>query len=212
MEEPQKIGQYSLSSDKETGVRKAIFDDSKLSYLHLPPKNQSFAFDLSESYEKYRHINWCSAANDKLDEFLEWIVENKCKFAFNELKPLNTDFVTYRGVLTKLMVTPFVRDKWLIGATKFKGTIYLCPYYEEENFNENGNLFSYGGLRFENYLTRSAPDKADCEPFTSAKDEYSVVIKVFINFQPILQLLTIAPNDAVQSPIFIRKSIAFVRG
>ena len=115
LEKPQKIGQYCLINDKQTGKREAIFDNLKLSYLHLPPKNEPFSFDLNESYQKYRHINWCSAANVKLDEFLEWIVHNKAKFDVNQLKPLGTDFVTYRGALTKLMVTPFQRDKWLIG-------------------------------------------------------------------------------------------------
>ena len=176
---PVKIGQYSLTVEKETEHREIIFNDSYLTYLWMPPKGEQYAFDLSESYDKFRHINWCAAANVKLDEFLQWIIKNRKQlFSCNDQKPLETDFITYRGVLTKILVTPFVRDKWLIGATKFKGTIYLCPYYEHVQLDKVGNEMSYGGLRFEHYLTRSNPNETNkTEPFTSKKEEYSIVMR-----------------------------------
>lgn len=182
LEKPQLIGQYMLFQDKASGRREPIFAESKLkySYLHLPSKLEHVAYDLSAGYNK--NINWSSAANVKLDEFLQWILRNRHKLPQSSNpaeKPLGTDFVTWRGVLTKLMVSSFVKDKWLVGATMFKGTIYLCPYYDtEESVNDYGNLFSYGGHRFENYITRTEPKKVQCDHFDAAtKEEYSVVIK-----------------------------------
>lgn len=168
-----------MAIDKKTGRREIQTEKKNPTYLHLPSKDEHVSFDLNNGYDP--SINWASAANVKLDEFLQWILQNRSKLPTNNLEeiPLGTDFITWRGIITKIIVTPFVRDKWLIGATKFKGTIYLCPFYDtEESVNDYANLFSFGGHRFENYITRSEPSKVQCDPFDSTnKEEFAVIIK-----------------------------------
>ncbi|KAI2799253.1 hypothetical protein RDWZM_006808 [Blomia tropicalis] len=176
---PTKIGHFSVKFEKDSEHREVIFDEC-LSYLKLPPKGEEINFDLSDGYYKYSHINWVAAPNVKLDEILRWIVDNRNSlFLFNDKKPLETDFLSYRGVFTKIMTAPFVQEKWLIGATKFKGTIYLCPYYENDTPNEIHNEFSYGGIRFEDYITLSNPSKLshEKEPFTLKRNEYFMVLR-----------------------------------
>lgn len=176
-EKPARIGTYSLAISKTTGERRVLLDESKLSYLRLPAKNESVNFDLTDGYQQHKHIDWAAPGNCKLDELLQWLVNSEFKFSDNETQPVGADFVTYRGVLTKLLVTPFVNDRWTLGACKHKGTIYLCPFYETSPLEEQNNLFSFGGHRFENYITRSQPGQLQCDPFSSEKGEYSVVMR-----------------------------------
>jgi RAT1-interacting protein len=104
-----------------------------------------------------KDIVWGKASNAKIDELLKWILLNRKKFMFNgQLVPkgLHTDFICYRKVLAKLMVTPYENiERWVICATKFRGTIYLCQFHEtypppDKYFNK----MSFGGFRFEQYL------------------------------------------------------------
>lgn len=185
-EMPVKIGHYGLVVSKETHER--TLTEVTPSHLHLPGEDEPIFLDLSRDYNKFSHINWCACPNVKLDEMLDWVLKNKEKLqATNDQckKAIGVDFVTYRGVLTKLLVTPFVRDNWLIGVTKFKGSYYLCPFYDQSESQDYkgtaNNMFSFGGYRFEHYITRDRAQTSSpypqTEPFCEDRLEYSAVIK-----------------------------------
>lgn len=194
---PVKVGHYSLDACKEKQTKKVLFDESKLSYLRIP-KSGPILFDLTESYEKYSHIQWASTPNEKLDQFLHWIVNGNYVLSNNIHQPLGVDFLTYRGVLTKILVSPFVNDKWWIGATKFRGTIYLCLYPENKFQNNALNILSFGGYRFEHYITRSSPDETENSPFSPDRGEYSAVLKSKLeSFDGKLSLMYAAEIDCL---------------
>ncbi|KAF9345775.1 hypothetical protein BGX34_004463 [Mortierella sp. NVP85] len=74
------------------------------------------------------------------------------------------DFVCYRGILTKIMCTPYARNEpWQLRATLFKGTIYIEEHVSPEKrkdaggSNERHKLMSYWGYRFETICNISKP-------------------------------------------------------
>lgn len=100
---------------------------------------------------------------EKIDHLL-WFILNSFDNVRNaenndNSKPLAADVVCFRGLLRLLMCTPYEnRDAWIILATKYKGTIYLCAKNTDAKLRENANLtertktiFSYG-FKFEQYL------------------------------------------------------------
>lgn len=75
------------------------------------------------------------------------------------LSPIDTDFVTWRGHLTKLLTTPYeTRDGWLLAVTKFKGTLYVSEVETEaactqrQNCAEKHKEMMYWGYKFEQYM------------------------------------------------------------
>lgn len=74
-----------------------------------------------------------------------------------------TDFVTWRGLLTKIMITPFNRNEsWSFVASKYNGTIYLRQLQTEQerlrclNETQRDKLMSYWGYKFEDYMTTAS--------------------------------------------------------
>ena len=60
-----------------------------------------------------------------MDFILRWIFVNKVDLS-------GVDFVCWRGLLTKLLTTPFEnREGWIIGASKFRGTWFLHDFPTE---------------------------------------------------------------------------------
>ncbi|KAG0030926.1 hypothetical protein BGZ81_002066 [Podila clonocystis] len=74
------------------------------------------------------------------------------------------DFVCYRGILTKIMCTPYTRNEpWELGATLYKGSIYIEEHVTDEKrqsaggSSERHKLMSYWGYRFETVCNISKP-------------------------------------------------------
>ncbi|KAG0333256.1 Dom-3 Z [Podila humilis] len=74
------------------------------------------------------------------------------------------DFICYRGILTKIMCTPYTRNEpWELGATLYKGSIYLEEHVTDERrqsaggTSERHKLMSYWGYRFETICNISKP-------------------------------------------------------
>ena len=79
---------------------------------------------------------------------------------------LNTDFVTWRGHLTKMLCTPYEnREPWKMAATRFNDTIYISEVETEKakrdriNQSPKHHEMCYWGYKFENYLTE--PNKGN---------------------------------------------------
>uniref|UniRef100_A0A834R8D6 Decapping nuclease n=2 Tax=Sarcoptes scabiei TaxID=52283 RepID=A0A834R8D6_SARSC len=187
-QKPQKIGEYSLNVFKNENRREIKFDQSNLSYLKSPSKTFNSRLNLNKNFREYDHLNWCADSANKIDDFLKWILRNKhyLRGHQNSLQLFDCDFICYRGLLTQLIVTPFLeKDKWYIGASKFKGNIYLCQY---KNFDSTEflNLMSYGGHLFERLMTTdslSENDDIHGDPI-SVQKQYAAVIKTKIGTKP----------------------------
>ena len=70
------------------------------------------------------------------------------------------DFVCYRGTLSLLFCSPYEdKDDWLLGATKYKGTIYIAQFPTERRVKDVQNRKYFQkkmcswGFKFEQYLT-----------------------------------------------------------
>ena len=74
---------------------------------------------------------------------------------------LNTDFVCWRGILTKLLCTPYEnRDGWKISVSRFGKTLYICEFEadkitDDDSFknSEIQKEMTYWGFKFETYIT-----------------------------------------------------------
>lgn len=156
---PEIIGSFSLNEN-----RAYISDTSNCKYLRKKNLERPLNFDLNKGFENVIHkSNEC--ANEKLDHMLRFIIDNMSKLVDTNGEDtcpkakLNVDFVCYRGLLRMIMCTPYEnRDPWIILATKFMNTIYLCALETDskkhERLNENEKtkrVFSYG-FKFEQFM------------------------------------------------------------
>lgn len=71
---------------------------------------------------------------------------------------MDTDFICRRGALTKILCTPYEKYDWIIYASKYRGTIYLCEFYTSEKEQRHVNAttqerrVSSWGYKFEQYM------------------------------------------------------------
>ncbi|XP_013412715.1 decapping and exoribonuclease protein isoform X1 [Lingula anatina] len=166
-EQPKEIGCFSLDADR------FFYDDkSQLKWLHMPENVNNVNFNLRDGYKVFRKRD--DSVKYYIDELLRWILVNRKKFLLpgqDEVSDgafppnLHTDFVCWRGLLTKLLCTPYEnKDGWLIAVTKFNGTYYLCEYdtperiVERENMSERQDEMCYWGHKFEQYMVAAKPD------------------------------------------------------
>ena len=84
------------------------------------------------------------------------------------ISSLFTDFICWRGLLTRLLCTPYEnRDGWKIGVTLFNKTMYLCEFETEQkkqmlaNQSEKQEEMTYWGYKFEQYVTRTGEFETD---------------------------------------------------
>ncbi|KAF9164136.1 hypothetical protein DFQ26_001782 [Actinomortierella ambigua] len=149
--------------------------------MYYYPPDLSKEHSLSYNYEKY--IPRDPMIDERIDALLDALVDIKTKekvkreqqqqhsqhasSASQAPPPVSittADFISYRGVLTKLLCTPYTRNEpWEIRATLFKGSIYLNEYVPPEKRAKNlgetdrHKLMSYWGYRFETLCTLSKP-------------------------------------------------------
>lgn len=83
---------------------------------------------------------------------------------------LHTDFITWRGHLTKIMCTPYeTRESWQMAATLYNGTIYISEVETEENrarrvnMDEKHKEMCYWGYNFESYVTSPLDNSHQCK-------------------------------------------------
>lgn len=136
--------------------------------LHFIPVDWAGAkkvnFDLNVAMDKVTRKNYEETKMEKLDRMLQWILSNTAKFHTREsagktLQCLSTDFVCFRGLLTQLLCTPYEdREGWIVCATRFRDTIYLCAYdtperkAQREGETDMQKKMSSWGYKFEQYM------------------------------------------------------------
>ena len=81
------------------------------------------------------------------------IISVVCMFSF-------ADFICWRGLLTKLLCTPYENQEgWKIAVCRFRGTLYMCEFDTDEKLQENRlddkcqQKMCYWGFKFETYIT-----------------------------------------------------------
>ncbi|XP_067143943.1 decapping and exoribonuclease protein-like isoform X2 [Centruroides vittatus] len=175
--EPKEQGCLSLGNDRE------FYNDAReLKYLCMPKSEIHFNLNVG-----YNDMIIQYHTDEKLDNLLRWILVNKHKFSINteSVESLNTDFVCYRGLLTVILCTPYEqREDWLICATKFKGTIYLCAFptqqylQRKENETERDRIMTAWGHKFETYMvTNRENGSPDAKSPVNTNKEYCVIVR-----------------------------------
>ena len=73
---------------------------------------------------------------------------------------LLTNFVTWRGMLTKMLCSPYNKtEPWKVAATLYNGTIYLSEIETNESIKQTETQTArqkemcYWGVKFEDYVT-----------------------------------------------------------
>ena len=215
LREPQKLGSYSVKK----GPEGRFYDgsSSELRVLSLPKNQKNIRFDLRDGYVRLRDGGEILCANLKeepgLKEMLQWILNNRHSFQLKSNVAtdclLNTDFVTYRGVLTRIMTAPYENQEgWLVCVSKFKGTIYMCLFMSDEKRekemgrDDQANLMCHGGLRFEEYISVALdPSQATGkEADTMYHNEYNCVVRSRISNHSLvygaeMDCLAVRPTD-----------------
>ncbi|KAG0239220.1 Histone H2A.Z [Actinomortierella wolfii] len=171
--QPVEIGSFSYDEQ-----RQFVMDDSRLMYYYPPELTEEH--NLSYNYEKY--IARDPMVDERIDALLDALIcirdkeERQRQSQDNSVTSTSTtplppkisittaDFISYRGVLTKIMCAPYTKNEpWDIRATLFKGSIYLNEHVTPEKRakalgeNERHKLMSYWGYRFETICTISKP-------------------------------------------------------
>ncbi|CAK9805723.1 Decapping and exoribonuclease protein [Anthophora quadrimaculata] len=153
------VGGYSVD-----GNRRYRNDLSQLKYYKGPQRNRNIRIDLNK--DKYTRIQK-STTSLQLDFVLKWILENldrlKVDDSQNSVRRLDPEFICMRGLLKELLSTPFTNQDWIICASKYRGTIYLCNYETEQKMMNNLHLTAYQkncciwGRKFEQYMVANTP-------------------------------------------------------
>ncbi|KAJ9651455.1 decapping endonuclease targeting mRNA [Neophaeococcomyces mojaviensis] len=145
---PREIAYFSYDEDHRYRQ-----NDSSLRYYYPP----NIPADLSKGFDTFRQLD--DSADDHLDGLLQALIHHESE----KRAKLETDFITWRGMMTKIMVVPFSNlDSWEMNATRFQDTIFI-----EENHGKklasreaqystgavrgamSQDLMSYWGYKFE---------------------------------------------------------------
>ena len=170
--EPLIISHYSVHDGEGEEGKHVHPDPSRyVRVLDMPKsRNQPLRYSLTQGYVPLADNGPIifGLRESRLNMLLQYLSQNIKKIDFKQDKrdprPVPFDFVSYRGVLSKMMILPYeMRNDLLISAQKYKGTIYLAKFsslaqkQSEYDREERQNMCAYGGLRFEQYLTKPLP-------------------------------------------------------
>ncbi|XP_026481244.1 decapping and exoribonuclease protein-like [Ctenocephalides felis] len=178
---PSVIGHFSVDAD-----RNVAHDLSQLKFLHMPACMTNIGFNLNNGINQTVHKDE-KAHEEKLDHLLKFIVYNRKQLCSPAATTnlINFDIVCFRGLLTKLMCTPFEnREGWNILAQNWKGTTYLCAWESEKSKMKRLKDIKYQrkfmswGYKFEQFLLSSSPQrKPDITIPVIESEEFCCVFK-----------------------------------
>lgn len=129
---PRRMGSYAVR--KGLNLERTLVDNKEDFYVKysLNEFRRKGALDLKADYED-RPNDEIQQSSGKLDEFLQWILLNRHLFLLKDeqlqngkLNSLNTDFISFRGVLSLLLNISYDFGKpFIIYAEKYHDTHYL---------------------------------------------------------------------------------------
>ncbi|XP_011630177.1 decapping and exoribonuclease protein [Pogonomyrmex barbatus] len=175
------IGFFSIDGDLQYHANL-----SQLKYYNPPPDFNNVNFDLTRNFESTQHK---SNLYVKLDNILKWLSNNFSRLerplSIQEERWLDVDFICRRGVLKTILCSLYTRrNEWIICASKYRGTIYLCEFYTDEREYQHVNrtktekeFFSWG-YKFEQYMVSDKPShKPDPSVSLNECEEFHCVFK-----------------------------------
>ncbi|KAI9040899.1 DXO/RAI1 family decapping nuclease [Aspergillus affinis] len=116
---PREITCFSYDDDHQFHL-----GEPSLRYYYPP----SLPADLNRGFDTFQKLD--DAADEHLDALLETIIAHEKETG----KKCETDIITWRGMMTKILTAPFdTMNGWEMNATNFQGTIFI----EENNAYKN---------------------------------------------------------------------------
>ncbi|KAJ2370636.1 decapping endonuclease targeting mRNA [Coemansia sp. RSA 2611] len=147
--EPRELLSFSYDDQRQMQM-----DNRQLRYYQPPQLDPPLSLYAGIEQQILRD----SSKNEHIDGLLAALTH------LNQDRQEPADFVMYRGMLTRLFVTPFsTRDRWSMNATRVGQTIYveedLLPekLAERQSLSEQHQRATYGGYKFESLCMIDAP-------------------------------------------------------
>lgn len=133
------------------------FTDSALRYFVDPP----IGANLNHGYERWI---WKSDERGRIDSLLRAFA--KAKEAASSPFLENIGVVSWRGVMTKILISPYEeRDGWEMNVMFVQGTMYFEEHFTDDRLREMQNMNpkqrrqTYYGYAFESYCTSDSPTR-----------------------------------------------------
>ncbi|WAR21026.1 DXO-like protein [Mya arenaria] len=156
--QPEELGCFSLN------IKREFQDDtSQRKYFIKPSNYNNVKYDLTKGYQGM--VKRDEYKTEQLDHLLKWINTH-------ELGNMQTYFICDRGLLKRLLHTPYVKkETWKFAVTLHKGTYYFCEYHTDQKLAFIKQMT--GGrdeemcawcFKFEQYLTANMQYN-NCEAF-----------------------------------------------
>ncbi|NP_001088937.1 decapping and exoribonuclease protein [Xenopus laevis] len=164
---PSEVGHFSLDENRQYHQ-----DNRKLRYYSPPVgirEKGSPGWNVMDGYESH-YVRRNEDEKEGLLHILTWLEKNRGVLGAHveggSKRPIDRDFVTWRGHLTKILCTPYeTQEGWLLAVTLFKGTFYISEQETEaaqkkrkERSLEQERLM-YSGYKFESYICADSPDR-----------------------------------------------------
>ncbi|VDK44365.1 unnamed protein product [Anisakis simplex] len=180
---PDVFAEFSVTAEREVELNRA-----EARYFHkkiLQAKEPNF--DLNLGYDSFQSKDDLNGPDgEKLDVLCKWLIcQAKQRGVPTREICYETDFVCYRGLLTRIASTPYdQREGWKLCAVRIGSTIFLCEFQTEKKKQEiaertdRQKLMCYWGFKFEQFATTDRPNS---EPNTSEAvsnlKEFDVVLR-----------------------------------
>lgn len=161
--QPAELGRFSLDAE-----RRYHPDARQLRYFAPPPADRPDPpFDLRHGYRD-RYVRRDEDQREGLEHLLRWVAGQRDRLRAEgdtTGRPVNADFITWRGHLTKVLTTPYENHEgWLLAVSLFRGTLYVSevetPAARQQREQRSDMLqeLAYMGYKFEHYMCADTPD------------------------------------------------------
>ena len=159
--QPVEIGHFSQDADRTVHI------DRREARLYTPPPSSTkVEFDLSAGFREFKWRDELTAHQEGILPILEWIMASKEVFPRFKKPgvvdgPLHTDFVMFRGMMTRILTAPYANSRshpWRLRVCKYLNTIYICDDADfskdaKQDMDDRAKRMCYWGYSFESYLS-----------------------------------------------------------
>lgn len=152
---PEELTAISFDEDRRMSFDKSqlvnsfyIFNNLFIQKIYVPSSDFLDYSDLTHGISSFVQ------KPDDLNEYLFPLLKAAKHLG---ISPLEFDLVTWRGVLTKIFSSPFLKESWKMNGNFYRGTLFLAEAKAKLPFTQHHKKLMYGGFKFESLcmLSRS---------------------------------------------------------
>ena len=201
-EQPYVRELFEIGNFTRIDERDHVDGFSKRAFLVEPSATDVLNWDLNVAFDSRKPKD--PTVNTKIDHLLRWITENFHIFqdacGTEGIETLHTDFVCYRSLLAKIMCSVHENSEgWLMGATNYRETIYLCEYKpnRQKLYTDEKRRNVAWRHKFEQYMTAARPHGRPCPQASANETEvtYEVARTQFNKHHSIILAARVTATD-----------------